>query len=133
MARTFITFIKSSVIVITRAILRSIKEEIQESQLKAKRLKALKADERSANNLEITVEEAIQILDVKKHPLCKDEIKNRFQHLYKVNTHSLYLRSKVYRAYERLIKEFYKNHIKDEKIKPIGDKKFNKNTEIKCS
>lgn len=136
MAKALITFIRSSVIVITRAILRSIKEEVQESQLRAKRLSALNQDLTNSRRgkLEISVEEARQILDLKQQELSKEEINNRFQHLYKVNTHSFYIRSKVFRAYERLIKELYKNHMKYEKTKAENaEQKINKNTEIKCN
>lgn len=120
MARYIAQLIVAGTQVVARAFARAIKQEIEASQQAAQRLGNARAEgktrsERVANQkLGISVEEAKQILNIKN--LTKEEIDERYQHLFKVNEKtSLYLQSKIVRAKERLDHELSSSEQSEDK------------------
>lgn len=89
--------------VAARSVARTLREEVEESQRAARRLRRLKENEEGGGRGEMSVQEAQLILnvdaDAKQH-----EIDARFRFLHSANCDSLYLRSKVFRAHQRLLR-----------------------------
>lgn len=93
--------------VIGKAFTKALKQEWAASQEAARRAGGgQRGENRAAENTRtgMTLEEAQQILDVKK--LDPQKIKERYEHLFKANDKarggSFYLQSKVVRAKERI-------------------------------
>ncbi|CAD5221134.1 unnamed protein product [Bursaphelenchus xylophilus] len=98
-----------------KAFTRAVKQEMDASKRTAQAAASSSTGSRqhsSAKNetktnarLGISLQEALQILDVKA-PLKTEEVQKKYDHLFKVNDKAnggtLYLQSKVYRAKERI-------------------------------
>lgn len=119
MARVFVKLFMSTVKVLGRSVHRSIMEEIRDSQKAAQILRASKKQE--DKKVDMSSDEACQILNVQKDPLCKDEINMRYEHLYTINKNiSFYLQCKVVRARDRLLRDLLEESSK----KFIASKKW---------
>ncbi|KAK0418124.1 hypothetical protein QR680_013384 [Steinernema hermaphroditum] len=99
-----------------KAFVRAVRDEVRATQQAAANHAArtgqstsdAKESGATSSKLGITLQESIQILNVKE-PLNAEEIEKNFQHLFEVNDKtkggSFYLQSKVYRAKERIDEE----------------------------
>uniref|UniRef100_A0A1I8A5N1 Mitochondrial import inner membrane translocase subunit tim-16 n=1 Tax=Steinernema glaseri TaxID=37863 RepID=A0A1I8A5N1_9BILA len=99
-----------------KAFFRAVKDEIRATQQAAANHAArtgqstseAKESGTTSSKLGITLQEAVQILNVKE-PLKPEEIEKNYKHLFEVNDKtkggSFYLQSKVYRAKERIDEE----------------------------
>lgn len=114
MAKYLVQLIITGAQVLGRAFTRAVKQEIQSSQEAAQRLgQQSQAKDFAANaQMGLTVDEAKRILDVTN--LDAEEIQKRYQFLYGANNDknggNLYIRSKIYRAKERLEFELKKSN-----------------------
>uniref|UniRef100_A0A914D0R8 Mitochondrial import inner membrane translocase subunit tim-16 n=1 Tax=Acrobeloides nanus TaxID=290746 RepID=A0A914D0R8_9BILA len=101
-----------------KAFARAVKDELKTSQHAANRYadqaepstsrtsqSDIKDSSRLNSKLGITLQESMQILDVKS-PLDPKEIEEKYKHLFAINEKAkggtLYLQAKVYRAKERI-------------------------------
>lgn len=114
MAKTIFHLVISTCRVFGKSISRTIREEIEESQRAAEKIKQMQRSEMAVNKGSLSVEEACMILNLTKDKFTEKEIEARFDHLFKINEKlSFYLQSKVFRARETLMKEIESKNIKD--------------------
>ncbi|XP_046397207.1 mitochondrial import inner membrane translocase subunit Tim16-like [Ischnura elegans] len=98
--------------VIGRAFARAIRQEFAASQEAARNKASSQSSRTSESNIRtgISLEEAMQILNVDGNPPDPEKIKRNYQTLFEANDRtkggSFYLQSKVVRAKERLDQEY---------------------------